>query len=160
MYNSLSSHRQNSSITLTYGHSRSGSRLGQAGRSVGRSLILIVLALLGALPWANAQNPAVVGQFSPLMSWPYNPTHAVLLPSGNVYWWGSFANGDKPEIFDPVTNTNTAATPAGYNIFCAGLSLLSNGQILLTGGDSPVTPVGVANASIYDPVGGSWTYLP
>jgi hypothetical protein len=163
MYNSLSSHRQNPRITLAHRHSRSGSCLGEARRSVGRILVLIVLAvvtLAGALPWANAQNPAVVGQFSPLMNWPYNPTHAVLLPSGSVYWWGSFANGDKPEIFDPATNTNTAATPAGYNIFCAGLSLMSNGQILLTGGDSPVTPVGVANASIYDPVGGSWTYLP
>jgi hypothetical protein len=125
--------------------------------------VLCVVLLLGmlanVLPRANAQNPAAVGQFSPIMSWPFNPTHAVLLPSGNVLWWASFANGDKPQIWNPTTNTNTAATPAGYDIFCGGHSLMESGQVFVTGGDS-TTSTGVANASLYDPVAGSWTFLP
>ena len=108
--------------------------------------VLLLAALAVASPGANAQNPSVVGQFSPLMSWPFNPTHAVLLPSGNVLWWGSFANGDKPEIWNPTTNTNTAATPPGYNIFCGAHSLMGNGQVFVTGGDS-TNSTGVANAS-------------
>jgi hypothetical protein len=110
-------------------------------------------------PWANAQDPSVVGQFSALMSWPANPTHAVLLPNGKVLWWGSFANGVKPQIWDPVSNTNTAGTPPGFNIFCGGHSVLGNGQVLITGGDSALS-TGVANASVYDPVSGTWTPLP
>ena len=163
MSDCLSSRRQNPSATLASRHGQSGPRLGEAGRSVRRSLLWIILLLVtlaGARPWANAQNPLVVGQFSPLMNWPFNPVHAVLLPSGKVLWWSSYNDGDKPQIWDPVTETQTAVTPAGYNIFCSGLSLLGNGQVLITGGDAPVTPAGVANASIYDPVSGNWTFLP
>jgi hypothetical protein len=127
--------------------------------------VLCVLLLLGALagvsPRAHAQNqnPAAVGQFSSIMSWPFNATHAVLLPSGNVFWWASFANGDKPQIWNPTTNTNTAVIPAGYDIFCGGHSLTENGQVFVTGGESTIG-AGVANASLYDPVAGSWTFLP
>ncbi len=121
---------------------------------------MLSVTLANVCPWANAQDPSVVGQFSTLMSWPANPTHAVLLPNGKVMWWPSFTSGDVPRIWDPASNTNTKSTPAGYNIFCAGHSVLGNGQVLVTGGDSSVTLVGVANASTYDPVSGNWTSLP
>ena len=163
MSDCLSSRRQNPSATLSNRHSRSGPWLGAAGRSMRRSILWIILLLVtlaSARPWANAQDPSVVGQFSPLMNWPWNPVHAVLLPSGKVLWWPSFDYGDKPQIWDPTTNTNTLVTPAGYNIFCAGLSVLGNGQVLITGGMFGVPLVGVANASIYDPVSGNWTFLP
>jgi hypothetical protein len=122
-------------------------------------IIVLLVTLAGARPWANAQNPAVVGQFSPLMNWPFNAVHAVLLANGKVLWWPSFAWGDKPQVWDPVSNTNTAVTPVGYNIFCAGHAELGSGQVLITGGDS-ATSVGVASASLYDPVSGNWTFLP
>jgi hypothetical protein len=122
-------------------------------------IALLAMMLASACPWANAQAPSVVGQFSPLMIWNGNPTHAVLLPNGKVLWWGSFANGGQPQVLDPVSNTNTPATPPGYNIFCAGHSVLGSGQVLITGGDSALN-TGVANASLYDPVSGNWTFLP
>lgn len=158
----LSSRRQNQRVILDHRHGRLRPCLGEAVRSARPRLlwnVLLLAALAVASPWANAQNPAVVGQFSPLMSWPSNPTHAVLLPNGNVLWWGSFANGDKPQIWNPTTNTNTPATPAGYNIFCGAHSVMGNGQVLVTGGDS-TTSTGVANATLYDPVSGNWTSLP
>ncbi len=74
-------------------------------------------------------------------------------------WWGSFSVGVKPYVWDPVANTHTATTEPGYNIFCGGHSLLENGQVFVTGGDF-ADSTGVPNASIYDPVGGSWTFLP
>ena len=134
----------------------------EAGQSIRRSFLYVTLLsvlLASACPWAKAQDPSVVGQFSSLMSWPFNPTHAVLLPSGKVFWWPSFANGGRPQIWDPIANTNTAVTQPGYNIFCGGHSLLENGQVLVTGGDA-ADSTGVANASIYDPVGGTWAFLP
>jgi|HubBroStandDraft_2_1064218.scaffolds.fasta_scaffold00573_10 hypothetical protein len=162
MSKDLPSCRQNPSTTSANINNSSGPGLGEAGRSGGRSLLLIIVALLvlvSAHPWAKAQTPATVGQFAPLMNWPNNPTHAVLLPNGTVFWWPSFSNGDEPQIWNPATSTNTPATAAGYDIFCGGHSLLPNGQVLVTGGDSTIS-TGVANASIYDPVGGTWTFLP
>ena len=140
----------------------SGPRSAEAERSIRRAFLhvaLLAALLASACPWVNAQDPSAVGQFSSVMSWPFNPTHAVLLPSGEVFWWGSFAYGGRPEIWSPITNANTAATQPGYNIFCGGHSLLESGQVLVIGGDA-ADSTGVANASTYDPVSGNWTFLP
>src|SRR5580692_9224118 len=88
-------------------NARPGMRLREAGRS-GRLFFhyaaLLAVLLVAACPWLNGQNPSVMGQFSSVMSWPFNPTHAVLLPSGKVLWWASFAYGGRPEIWDPIAN--------------------------------------------------------
>jgi hypothetical protein len=158
----VSSSRQHHSPNSFNKNARPGLRLGEAVQS--SRLVFLYSALLAVLlaaasPGVNAQNPSVMGEYSPVMSWPFNPTHAVLLPSGKVLWWGSFAYGGKPEIWDPIANTNTAVTQPGYNIFCGGHSLLENGQVLITGGDA-ADSTGVENASIFDPVSGNWTFLP
>src|SRR5678816_4235560 len=76
---------------------------------------------------ATAQDPATVGQFSAVTTWPYQAVHAQLLVTGKVLWWPSFANGDNPTRWDPSTNTNTPLTHAGANIFCSGHAFLANG---------------------------------
>jgi len=162
MFDCLSSRRRHWNPAPIPGQNWPRLRRGQARRFVRQSLFcfaLLSVALGSACPWVNAQDPSVVGQFSPTMEWYYNPTHAVLLPSGKVLWWPSFADGDMPRIWDPATNVIAHGAPAGYNIFCAGHSVLPNGQVLITGGDAAVALIGVPNASIYDPVGGGWTYL-
>src|SRR3984885_8227012 len=162
MANCLPSRRRNPTSTSANLPVRSGPYIGEAGRSMGRSLlsaIVALVALAGVHPWADAQNPSAVGQFSSVMSWPFNPTHAVLLPNGKVLWWPSFVFGGRPQIWDPIANTNTAVTQPGYNIFCGGQSLLESGQVLVTGGDA-ADSTGVANASTFDPVSGNWTFLP
>src|SRR5512132_748190 len=75
-----------------------------------------------AVASAGAQDPATVGQFSSVMTWPNKAVHAQLLPTGKVLWWPSFAQGDNPILWNPSTNTNTAATHAGANIFCSGFA--------------------------------------
>ena len=163
MFNYFLFSRQDSNTATPSRRSESKQRRGSAGRSMRHGLFwiaLLLVTLVSGYPGANAQDPSVVGQFSPLMNWYANATHAVLLPSGKVLWWPSFSNGDKARIWDPVANTNTFITPAGYNIFCSSFSVLSNGQVFITGGDTVVTTVGLPNASLYDPVSGNWTYLP
>lgn len=162
MCHRVSSRRHHPSATLFNRSRRSGLRLGQARRSSGRSFLYVTLLsvlLASACTSANAQDPSVVGQFSSLMTWPYNPTHVVLLPNGKVMGWGSFAVGGEPWIWDPIANTNTAIARPGYNIFCGGHSVLGNGQVFVTGGDY-ADSTGVPNASVYDPVGETWTFLP
>jgi galactose oxidase len=112
-----------------------------------------------ALLSASAEDPAIVGQFSPVMSWPYKAVHANLLPTGNVLWWPSFNDGDRPTIWDPSANTNTAVTQSGANIFYSGFAFLPNGQLLVAGGH--IGPWrGLPNAYLFNFTDNSWTRLP
>jgi galactose oxidase len=119
----------------------------------------IAVAHFIAVSSATAQDPAIVGQFSPAMTWPYKAVHAHLLPTGKVLWWPSFDNGDNPTLWDPSTNTNTALMHAGANIFCSGHAFLPNGQLLVAGGHVS-TWNGLPNAYIYNLLDDSWTRLP
>lgn len=107
----------------------------------------------------DQDDPATIGEFSPVMDWPRQPVHATLLPNGKVLWWPSFDQGDNPTVWDPSTNTNTSLPRAGANIFCSGHALLPTGQLLVTGGH--VTNwVGLPNAYTYDPTERAWRRLP
>jgi hypothetical protein len=99
------------------------------------------------------------GHYSPVVSWPYIMTHAMLLPTGKVLWWPSWNDGVSPMLFDPIANTNTALPQPGYNIFCAGHAILPNGQVLVTGGHI-ASDDGFPYASAFDPGTLSWTQLP
>src|SRR6516164_5210253 len=52
---------------------------------------------------AAAQDPATVGQFSAVTSWPYVAAHAHVLPTGKVLWSPQFGSGDNPYFWDPST---------------------------------------------------------
>ena len=106
-----------------------------------------------------AQDPATVGQCSSVMTWPYIATHAQVLPTGKVLWWPPFGDGDNPTLWDPATNTNTAAPRVGANIFCSGHAFLPDGQLLVAGGHVDIY-MGLPNAYTYDPFNNTWTRLP
>ena len=119
----------------------------------------LVAAHLTLTSTASAQNPDTIGQFSPVMSWPWIAVHAHLLPTGKVLYWPQFNLGDNPTLWDPSTNTNTAGTHAGANIFCSSHAFLPNGQLLVAGGHI-ANNVGLVNAYTYNPLNNSWTRLP
>src|SRR5204863_5531727 len=89
-----------------------------------------VATQLVLLSSATGQDPAIIGQFSPVTTWPNVAVHANLLPTGKVLWWPPFEYGDNPTIWDPSTNTNAAITRVGANIFCSGHAFLSDGRLL------------------------------
>src|SRR5215831_14458143 len=76
-----------------------------------------LLGVLLALSGVKAQDPATVGEWSPVIGWPYEAIHAHLLPTGKVMFWD---RGDHSHLWDPTTSAVTAATPSGANIFCSG----------------------------------------
>src|SRR5512132_40597 len=78
------------------------------------------VAQLVVVASASAQDPATVGQFSSDYIWGSIATHANMLPTGKVLWWPQFAAGYYPNLWNPSTNTNTAAAQPGANIFCSG----------------------------------------
>src|SRR5207248_4713744 len=118
----------------------------------GRLIFLSPLILASS---ALAQDPATVGQFSSVTSWPYVAAHAHVLPTGKVLWSPQFGQGDHPYFWDPSTNTNSATVQAGANIFCAGHAFLPDGQLLVAGGYAG-NYVGIANAYRYNPFTNSW----
>src|SRR6266480_4726800 len=121
------------------------------------SLFGTFLSILASV--SVAQDPATVGQWSARTPWPYKAAHAALLPTGKVLWWPPFDNGDNPYLWDPATNTNTAIAHVGANIFCAGLSFLPDGRLLVSGGHIG-TWTGLPNAYIFDPSTSTWNRLP
>jgi hypothetical protein len=127
-----------------------------------------VLILLLAVIWLNfgrkvdaqSPSPATIGQWAPLQQMPFESVHSVLLPAtGKILFWPAFDLGNNPNTWDPATGNVVALPEASYNIFCAGHSLLPNGQVLITGGDY-TTGVGVPNVTIYDPVTNTWADQP
>src|SRR4029453_5444843 len=81
------------------------------------ALRCFAIAQLIAVSSASAQDPATVGQFSSVMTWPYEEIHAHLLPTGKVLFW---TRADHSQVWDPVTNAVTPAATSGANIFCSG----------------------------------------
>src|SRR5436309_2970235 len=80
---------------------------------------------------ALAQDPAAVGQWSPVMTWPRIAIHTHVLPTGKVLYW---SRGGTATLWDPATNTNTPASNPGPDIFCAGHTFLADGQLFVAGG--------------------------
>src|SRR5438874_5783022 len=134
----------------------SSSRRPAGDRSGMRLRVFSVLFLFVLASSAFAQDPATVGQWSSVMTWPYEAIHAHLLSTGKVMFWD---RGDHSQLWDPASNTVTAATPSGANIFCSGHAFLTNGQIFVTGGRI-TNFVGLRSAYLYRPADDVWTQLP
>jgi len=122
------------------------------------SFILLVVSFCARL---NAQDPATVGQWSPVVSTGYEPVHLAVLPDGRLLLWPPHGGTAAllPQIWDPATGSVTPTPPPGYQIFCGGHSFLGNNQLLVTGGNQG-NFVGVASASLYDFGTNTWTRIP
>ena len=121
-----------------------------------------------ALSSAEIYNP-LTGQFT-LLSAAMNSVRAshvaALLQDGTVLLAGGSTGGatstaiSSAELYNPLTQT-FAASPTGMTAARTGLTgtLLTNGQVLLAGGYSPIGS-SLSSAEIYDPVGHSFTATP
>ena len=108
---------------------------------------------------ANAQT-SVTGAWEKLNNLPIVPIHNHLLTNGKVLMWGNNSTAPTQALWDPVSQAfSTLTNPVGYNLFCSGHSFLADGRLLVAGGHIS-NGVGLANASIYDPVAGAWADAP
>src|SRR5690349_11389844 len=83
----------------------SSSRRHAGHQSWMRLRVFFVLFLFVLSSSVLAQDPATVGQWSPVMTWPYEAIHAHLLPTGKVMFWD---RGDHSQFWDPATNAVNA----------------------------------------------------
>ena len=72
------------------------------------ALATVVLGVLAAPSSALEGPPAQVGQWGPVLNWPVQGKHMVLLHTGKVLVW---AKGQEAHVFNPATG-QLAANPA------------------------------------------------
>jgi hypothetical protein len=105
---------------------------------------------------SSSTDPAVVGQWSQVLDWPLVAIHMALMPNGKVLAWDDHTDGSGAVVFDPATFNVTAVPFPTANLFCAGLSLLPDGRVLVAGGHIS-NHVGLKNATLFDPLTSSWS---
>jgi len=93
-----------------------------------------------------------LGAWGKVMKWPVVSIHSHLLPDGRVFTWGH--SGD-PTAWDPATGKFDPA-PQPIDIFCGGHALLSDGRLLVTGGNIS-NDHGLPNANLFDYRTQEWT---
>lgn len=126
-------------------------------RKAGLLAAWLVALVLPAPAWSN---PAQVGQWSAIKEWPISATHATLLPTGKVFFFGEFEEGNLPPLlWDPATDQIEQVVHPGHNIFCAGHSFLADGRLLLTGGHIE-SHVGLPHTVLLDPFSLTWQHGP
>jgi Domain of unknown function (DUF1929)/Carbohydrate binding domain len=114
------------------------------------------------------------GKWSDVLTWPLLAIHASLLPTGEVLAWDSNADdietnslNDHPfkptrvTLWNPSTNAFTSVNSnTGKDLFCAGHTVLANGNVIAAGGNQ-VPGNGQHNAiSIFNPANNTWTRGP
>ena len=92
-------------------------------------------------------DAATRGMWGAVQNWPMNAIHAALLPDGKVLSYGAPQNSDAQDgrtfsVWTPAlgfaTNAHALSFEAGrVNSFCSTATWLGNGQLLISGGNTP-----------------------
>lgn len=110
-------------------------------------------------------NPSVVGKWGPTIGFPLVPSAVALLPGNKLLAWSAdqnlaFGNGTKSVTQTAILNlttgkvTQVTISNTHHDMFCPGVAILANGDIMVTGGLSN------RQTSIYHPATNSWTAGP
>ncbi len=116
-----------------------------------------------ALPAST--NPSVVGQWGPTIAFPLIPVAAALVPGDKLVVWSADEDLDFTSNASPYTQTallnlatgaitQATVSSTAHNMFCPGVSILPNGEVIVTGGLSDNL------TSIYNPTTNAWSAGP
>ena len=106
-------------------------------------------------------NPAVVGEWGPTIGFPIIPVAAALLPNNEMLVWSAdqalaYGGGNDPYTQTAILNLTTGAVSedtvsnTNHNMFCPGVVILPDGEVMVTGGLSD------QQTSIYNPATNTW----
>ncbi len=95
---------------------------------------------------------AQVGRWSAVEQWPLVNMHASMLPDGRIFMWDRENDYTRSfHVFNPLTNSFSALPPIGESVFCAGIDLMPNGQVLMNGGHLSTDKYGIVDSYLYNP---------
>lgn len=130
-------------------------------RLIRSTLCVVGLGLLATNARAVTAAQAALAQWTAPISLPIVPVSGALLANGKLELFSADAPNNitysnshftYTALFDPVAGTAVATTvTAGQDMFCEATARLSDGRLLVDGGDTS------GASSIYDPVANSWT---
>lgn len=116
---------------------------------------------------ALAADPAAYGQWSQVYDTSVVPVFTTLLPNGKLLMWDSVGDNKtesytdhtftRAMVWDPSDNTSKRVDVQGYNIFCAGFAHMTNGNILVAGGNKNASLQGIVQTHIFDWQTETWT---
>jgi hypothetical protein len=91
---------------------------------------------------------AASGAWGPVVNWDIVPLHMALMPNGKVFAWGKRDVADTmgmPRIWDPSAGAPSGLSPINVAdmLFCAGLTLLPDGQTLMLAGGHHMDDAGI-----------------
>jgi len=102
---------------------------------------------------------ASTGSWGPVVPWDIVPLHMALMPNGKIFAWGrSDIGGDTlglPRIWDPSTGAPPVGLPpivVSDMLFCAGLTLTPQGNLMLSGGHH-MDAAGIKATYLFSPDG-------
>ncbi len=113
----------------------------------------------------TSDDPAVMGAWGPVIGFPLVPVAAALLPHNQLLVWSadhdlSSGSGSDDYTQTAILNLTTGAvspetvTATHHNMFCPGVAILADGDVMVTGG------LGDQETSIYDPATNTWSAGP
>lgn len=119
---------------------------------------------------ARADEPSIVGQWSPVHELPCVAIHLNLLPDGKLLMWADddgvfppnrLADFSKAYVVAMLDSGEPSTTPLyipNYvtNLFCAGHAFLPDGRLLVVGGHEGAQYFGSADVTIFDPASYTW----
>jgi hypothetical protein len=154
---------QGTSVTLTAAAVNGHTFIGWSGDCSGTAPCTLIMSASHA---AGARFDAPPGPEATVGTWTaplFNPViglHVSNLPSGKFLMWGGARD---PRVFDPVAGSftmnvdNTCTNPTTCQTFCSGHTWLSDGRLLVAGGqnDALGNDNGLNQASIFD--GTTWS---
>jgi len=130
------------------------------------AVFVLGLFLSGYLCPSAMGQAAVEGRWNTLpYLMPINPVHEALMNNGKVLIVSGSGNvplntNFQAGVWDPRTGTITTQA-VGWDMFCNGMVVLSDGQVFVNGGNLQYDPFqGELRSSAYDPATGQFTDLP
>ncbi|WP_250008739.1 galactose oxidase-like domain-containing protein [Actinoplanes sp. M2I2] len=116
---------------------------------------------------AAAVDPGIAGSWSSVVDTPVIPVFTAVLPNGKALIWDSVGDGPSESypdhsftramVWNPADDTYKRVDLQGSNIFCAGFAHLSNGNILVAGGNANAKLDGTVHTYVFDWKNETWT---
>ena len=119
-------------------------------------------------PWSSAAEINLLGpskgSWGPTINFPIIPVAAALLPGNRLLTWSAYSpttyvdtkGYTQVSILDLTTGkvTQTVVANTGHDMFCPGISMLPDGKILISGGNSS------SKTTLYNPATNTWSAGP